>query len=362
MSILNKYLLKNIISGYLFILLIFIGLYFIVDLFSNLSDILKTKPPVSVLVIYYVSMTPLIFLRVSPFSLLVSVLYTFGELNRGNEIISMRSCGISVFKISLPVLFLSLFVSIFSLYIQENTLAISQKKVEDIKIKYIEKQTNLGVEEKNLAFSSENMIFFAQRFRPMEGSLQGVTIFQENSEGNIIKKTISQDIHFEHGKWIADDLLEYLLDENGNIVNRPSLQQKQEIPLTETPKELALKKSLFSQFASFKTLKKEIDRLKKISADKILLGITIDYHRKISEPLSHFFIIICVLPFALEIKKRKAVLSSLGTGFIFGLIYYTFVSLSMALGKAGTILPVFGAWLAPLFFLTVGITGLLLVK
>ena len=362
MSILNKYLIKNIITGYLFILLIFVGLYFIIDLFSTLSDLLKSKPPITAIANYYLNMIPLIFLRVSPFALLISILYAFGELNKNNEIVSMRASGISIFKIALPVLFLSLFISFFSLYVQENILVNSQKKVEDIKIKYIKKKTSPDKLERNLAFPSANMIFFVQRFYPGKGVMEDITIFEENKKGQIIKKTICSSLEYEENAWVGSNVMEYHLDESGSIIDKPKHWPKKEIPLTENPKELVFKRSLFSQFTPLKTLKKEKDRLKKIKAYNILSGLTIDYHRKIAEPFTHFFLILCVLPFALEIKKRKVALSSLGTGFIFGFIYYGFVSFSIALGKAGAILPIFSAWLAPIFFITVGITGLILVK
>ena len=110
MRVLDKYIVKHVARGYLFILLTFIGLYFIIDLFSNLSDILKTKPSLDILVQYYLHSLPLIILRVSPPSLLISTLYTFGELNRNNEIISFRASGLSILKIASPVIFFSLIV------------------------------------------------------------------------------------------------------------------------------------------------------------------------------------------------------------------------------------------------------------
>ena len=88
----------------------------------------------------------------------------------------------------------------------------------------------------------------------------------------------------------------------------------------------------------------------------------IRYNQKIADPLSHFFLIIGILPFALEIKKRKVGLTSLGVGFIFGFIYYFISSFSIALGKSGILLAYLSPWMAPLFFLTIGITGLLLIR
>jgi lipopolysaccharide export LptBFGC system permease protein LptF len=109
-------------------------------------------------------------------------------------------------------------------------------------------------------------------------------------------------------------------------------------------------------------MKKEIHQLKKIRAYDKLSHFIIDYHRKFVEPLSHFFIILGVVPLALEVKKRRAAFSSLGLGIICDFAYYSLLFFSIALGKTGMLLPIFSAWLAPLFFITFGITGIFLVR
>lgn len=362
MRILDKYIVKRIAIGYIFVLMVFIGLYFVIDSFSNLSDILKNKPPLEIIAQYYLYSLPLIILRVSPLALLISTLYTFGELNRNNEIITIRASGMSIFKIAVPVILFSLLVSASVFFLQEKTLINSQKKTEDIKIKFINDDNPASAVERNLAFNSGNMIVFASRFIPKEKKLENVIIFEKNKEGKIIKQVMCQSIIYEYKFWIGRDIVEYSFDHRGKITNKPMARRTKKISLVEKPRELMLKKSILLQFSSLNNLRKEIDNLKEIGAGNRLSNLIIDYYQKMAEPFSHFFLIIGILPLALEIKKRKVALSALGVGFIFGFIYYALSSFSIALGKSGLILPIFAAWLAPLFFLTIGITGLLLIR
>ncbi|UCD15536.1 MAG: LptF/LptG family permease [Candidatus Omnitrophota bacterium] len=362
MRILDRLLFKTIFRSYIFILAVFIGLYFIIDIFTNLSDFFQTKPPLKVLTEYYLLMLPLIFLRVSPLAILISVLYSFGEFNKNNEILSMRSSGISRLRISTPIIIFTVFLSFFSLFLQEKILANSQKRVEEIKMKFIQKSFSLVKEETNIAFTSGNMIFFVGKFLPKKGILQNAIIFKEDANRNIEKKISCKELTYENGKWQGRDISEYRLDSKGNILGIPRHYATKEIPIEEKPQEIILKKSIFAQFASLKSLRREMKRLKKIKAKNLLSNLTIDYHKKLADPFSHFFLIIGILPLALEIKKRKVALSSLGVGFIFGFVYYAFSSFSIALGKAGIILPIFSAWLAPLFFLSVGLSGLSLIR
>jgi lipopolysaccharide export system permease protein len=362
MRILDKYILKHIIAGYCFILSVFVGFYLFIDISSNLSDFLKTKPPLYILLSYYLNMLPLIFFTVSPYALLISILFTLGELNKNNEILSMRASGISVLRLSLPIIFFTLIISFSSLLLQEKVMIKSQKRIEDIKLQFVKKDFSRAREEKNFAFLSEDMIFFVGKFSPKNNTLQNAIIFKEDENNIIVKKLVCRKIVYKDNQWIGKDVMEYKLDSKGNIIGFPLSWEKKNIELKEKPEKLIIKKNAMFYSSSLKSLRKEMARLKKIKAYGLLSNLTIDYHRKLTTPFSHLFLVIGILPFALEIKKRKVALSSLGIGLLFGFVYYCFGSFGIALGKAGILLPIFSAWLAPLFFLTIGITGLALIK
>ncbi|MFH1771853.1 MAG: LptF/LptG family permease [Candidatus Omnitrophota bacterium] len=364
MRIVDKYIIKRVLSGYLFILFVFIGLYLIIDVFSSLSDMLETKPPIGVLGGYYLSMLPLIFLRVSPLSLLISTLYTIGELNRNNEIISMRAVGMSISRVAFPIIFTALAISFISFYIQEQILMRSQKKVEDIKMRYIKKDFSGAQIEKNFAFLSGDMIVVVREYSLKDKAMDNVIIFKRGTEGNFEKKIICKSIVYRNDQWVALNAIEYFLDDKGSIIGPKTIHHKEKtVPLTENPRELIYKKSIYAQFTSLKNLRQEIKRLKKVKAFNVMRNLKIDFYQKIAEPFTHLFLIIGVLPFALEIKKRKVALSALGVGLMFGFTYYLAINpFSIALGKSGVLLPALSAWAAPLFFLTVGISGMFLVK
>ena len=361
MRILDKYINKQIAGSFFFILSLFIGLYLIIDIFSTLSDILKAKPPAIILLQYYGNSLPLIILRVSPFALLIGTLYTFSELNKHNEIICLRSSGLSVIRIAFPVIFFAFLVSTSLLFLQEKVLINSQKTVEDIKSEFIKKKP-VSQEINKFAFTSGNNIIFVEKYTPSDMTMRDVVIFQENKKGDIIKKTLAKEVVYEYGSWKGKNITQYELDPDGTITNFPKNSDEANINLSEKPRDLLLKKSTLARFESLFNLRKRINNLKKAQAGKQLTNLIVDYHQKITDSFTAFFLIIGILPIAFEVKKRKAGLSSLGIGFVFSLIYYAVYSFGIAMGKTGIILPFFSAWLAPFFFLTVGVTGLSLTK
>jgi len=358
MSILNNYIVSRILKSYLSILITLLSLYVISDMIFNFGDYLKHAMPFTSIALMYLYSLPQIFLLLSPFCLLISVVYCFADLNKNNEILGIRTLGFSMFRLSLPALICALLLSVAAFTVQEKMFYSSQKKVSQIKTEFITDKEPLSAKVmNNVAFRHGNLVLFISRFIPREQTLSDVIIFKIDQEGNITEKLFSKSIIYIQGTWIALDLTAYTLDEEGKFVDRPYFFTDKEIKLDITPRDLAVHRTVYSGFPTAKDLIKEIQRMKKARVSQVMTSLIVDLHRHAAEPLAHFFLVIGVLPFALEIKKRKAGVTSLATGFIFGFIYFFIFNTSIALGKAETIIPWLSAWVAPLFFLVIGVSA-----
>lgn len=359
MRILDRYILKKVILSYLFILFLFIGLHILIDLFSTLSSILENQPPFTIVIQYYLSYLPLIILRVSPMALLLSVLYNYSNLNKNNELISIRASGVSTTRTALPSIFFAIFLSCFVFFLQEKMLLESQSEMEKIKNQYIEKETE-EAEIKNLAFISDRSIFFVELFLPQKEKMKNVIIFNQDKKGNLKEKTHIRLAKYQNGQWLGYDSISHnLIDPKKRA---PVFSTEKNIPLSKNPRELAFEKSMFVEFAPLAQLRQQINNLQKFSTGSLLVNLRVEFYRKIAFPFAHVFLVIGSLPLALEIKKKKASFAAIGIGLIFSLLYSLMDSVSVALGKTEIILPFFSAWLAPLFFLSIGITGLILMR
>ncbi len=361
MRILDRYVAKKIILSYLFVVLSFIGLHIIIDLFTELPDFLRAKTPGYIILRYYTYSLPLMFSRTSIFSLPIAILFSIGEFNRDNEIITMRTSGISIMRLSLPIICFALVLSFFSLFIQEKVLIYSQKKAQNIKVEFVKNKHGKNI-VRNFAFRDRNQLFFVSEFIPQSNILRNVVILKEGSSGEIKEKIVCQSITYKDNKWEANGLISYHLDKERRIINQPVVENKRIINIGEKPQSLEFKKNSFGEYLSLKQIRKEIKTVGRSASSTFLNNLIIDYNKKMAEPFGHLFLTIGVLPFALEIKKRKVGISALAGGFIFGFLYYFVFSVSIALGKAGVLIPCLSSWIGPSFFLVMGISGLILIK
>lgn len=134
MRILDRYILKSAILIFLTCLLTFLFLYIIIDVFSHLEEILREKIALGILKQYYLSYLPIIFVQVAPIACLLATIYTFGKLNRDNEIIAMRSSGLSIWQITKTIIIFGAIVSVFVFWANERLVPASLSLNEKIKV------------------------------------------------------------------------------------------------------------------------------------------------------------------------------------------------------------------------------------
>ncbi|MDD5237146.1 MAG: LptF/LptG family permease, partial [Candidatus Omnitrophica bacterium] len=76
MRILDRYILKSMWNTFIGCVLLFLFLYVIIDLFSNLDDLLKQRVAIELLAKYYLAFLPIIFVQTSPIACLLATVYS----------------------------------------------------------------------------------------------------------------------------------------------------------------------------------------------------------------------------------------------------------------------------------------------
>jgi len=105
---LDRYVTSHFASSYSVALLLVVGLFWILDMASNLDEFLEPWEDGEtvgsmVLVRYYVLNLPFLFLQVAPFVTLVAGMFTVNRLLKKNEIVAALGAGISAHRLLLPV-------------------------------------------------------------------------------------------------------------------------------------------------------------------------------------------------------------------------------------------------------------------
>ena len=354
MRILDRYIFKSILGTFLGCLAVFFLLYVIIDVFSQLEEILKQRIDLRILLYYYLSFLPIIFVRVVPVACLLSTLYAFGILNRNNEIIAMRAAGLSVLQITKTVIVLGLLVSIFVFWLGDRIAPHALMNTEKIKSQLLaeekkSKEKIASVINNVYVLGLRNRLFSIDRFYPNTQTMEGIIILEQDQNHNVIKKTDAERGVYKNGLWVFYKSLTRNYVDNKEIQD-PEYREEEIMAIPETPEEL-LNQRQSPDFMDIKELDEYIWKLTKSGAVSVVQNFKVDYYARFFSPFTNIIIVLLGIPFALKMKKQATGLASVGLSIIVAFLYFVFSAVSIALGKNGMLTPILAASLSHVIML-----------
>jgi len=113
MSILDRYVAKNFLTGYVIAFCVLIGLRIIIDLFVNLDEFTEhadigTVTILKNIFIFYALNITLYFRDFAGMITVVAAAFSFGKMVRTNELVAMMASGVSLKRVIGPVILLAL--------------------------------------------------------------------------------------------------------------------------------------------------------------------------------------------------------------------------------------------------------------
>ncbi|WP_025209610.1 LptF/LptG family permease [Hippea sp. KM1] len=119
MKKIHRYISVFFLKTFFISIAFFVLLFVLSDFFSNLSDIVGNDVPFRYIINYYLYYSPFVVYFSMPFIFALSSLVSLGYLSSKNEIIVMRSSGLSILRIAKPVLLFSLIVAVVMFFGKE---------------------------------------------------------------------------------------------------------------------------------------------------------------------------------------------------------------------------------------------------
>ncbi len=343
MKKLHRYVTKNFILTFFVVLLFTVFLFALSDFFSRLGTILKSSVSLKYIIEYYAFYTPFVIYFSLPFIYALSSVISLGYLSFRNEIIVMRSSGLSIFRISMPILVLSVFVAVIMFFGKEDFVNYGLDKAAFIKSHYFEK------EELNSTWLNVGNVFLkAKNIDEKKKELFGVTAFYiDNNFSNIKRVLVCSKAVFENKKLIFYN--GYWKDfpfKDKHLFSKLSMFNKR--PFVSLVSESKLKEPY---------LKDVIKMLKKGKDKNYYLSIALF---RFLYPLSCSILSLLSLVFILRITPRKS--GFIGNVFLSAVVFLVYIAsfqIIVSMSKYSMINPFLSIPIFMLFWIAVSLYNLL---
>src|SRR6266853_4928374 len=105
LGLFDRHMIYGYAKAYIVCLLSLVGLFIVLDLFTNLDDFAAQRGSMlQHIAIYYANTTPRIFDRLCEAIVLLAATFTVAMTQRNNELLPLLSAGVSTRRVVVPVL------------------------------------------------------------------------------------------------------------------------------------------------------------------------------------------------------------------------------------------------------------------
>ncbi len=350
MGILSRYLCKEFIKLFVVCQTLFVLLYVVIDFLQKIDNFLEAHTSQGIMLLFFVYKIPLIIVQMTPAAALISVTIMFSFMKRYNEIIALKSSGISVFRMSLPILMTAMGLSILVFIFSESVVPYASTKSNDLWDTKVKKHGQKRFYNRsNIWFKGEAGIYWIKHY---DGNrmvmLDAVFYFMDHSF-QLCQRIDAGKVWWTGKEWKAGQGIALQRGQNGDYRFKRFSEMIIQIP--ETP-DAFLRTEKEPEEMSYWELKRYSEKTGMQGYDKT--RYIVDLNAKPAFSMLSFIMVLVGIPIALKVNKGGAPLAvSIGIGISF--VYILIHGVSQSLGYSGTLPPVFSAWLASALFFLLGI-------
>ena len=360
-SIVNRYILKEMLAPFSINVIVFTFLFLMTELIKITNWIVNYNLSIfSVFTLIFFTM-PWFLMFIIPMSVMLAVVLTFLRLSADNEIVALKSCGLSVYGLLPPVLIFSVCGVLVTLFMTLYGVPKSKAMLEDMVLEMAASNVDIGLKERTFNDAFKNVMLYVNRIDLNQKKLIDLFI-EDKRQQNIISTVVAPEgrLFSEPGKYIF-----HLVLSNGTIHQTNLKEHSANSIRFDTYKlSLDLKKEMEKAEQREKGREEmsiaELQQVVRESTkkDKDYYKAQIVIHRRFSIPVACLSLGLLAFPLGIQSKSGKRS-SGLILCLFFFLFYYVLLTAGYTLGKKGIYPPAIGMWLPNLTMACIGMYFLL---
>lgn len=352
MTILDRYILRQIIEMFIMGVFVFTSIIFASDTFITLiKQISLYGIPFKVALMIIILNLPAVFVMTIPMGVLLATVMTLNKLSLASEITVMRSCGIGLNRIAKPIFIFALIMSLASFFINETVVPTTTKQSKDLAL-WALGQKNIPEGKQNFIFKElqENgtlkRLFYVGHCE--NKVLHNITVL-DLSKPDTIQVLQAKDGSTSPAGWEFNRGAIYTVAHEGKILNTTFFESSVAQFGIDLSKELSQNIAKEHNFVSL--LHYIMQNSNKIANQKNIYLVQL--YDKIALPITTVVLVLIGVPLAITPPRVRY-----NRGFLFSILiifaYYLIRALSISFGEAGSLPPFYAAWMANIILSIIG--------
>ncbi|MEI6064886.1 MAG: LptF/LptG family permease [Pseudanabaena sp. ELA748] len=364
LSIMDRYLFMQMLSPFLFGVGAFSSVILAIgSLFELIRLITDQGLSVIIALQVFAYQIPGLMVYSFPMSMLLSTLLAYSRMSGDGETTALRSCGVGVYRLVLPALVLSLFVTALTYVFNEAIVPAANWQSRST--------LRAALNEENLQFKSRDIFYQQYGVLPEENGVkkQGLirSFYARSFDGKEMRGLtvldfsqgqLQQILSAESATWLPEQNVwrfskgtTYLIGSDGNY--RSILRfDDQNLQLPRAPLDIAQEPRAAEEM-NIADIRRNIDILRQAGNTKEIRKLEVRLEQKYALPF--ICVVFAVVGASLGMRPQRtgaAIGFGLSVLIIFG--YYLLLFICGALGQVELISPIAAAWTPNLIGITAG--------
>jgi len=346
-SITNRYIFKEMFIPFSINIFVFSFLFLMTEMIEIANWIVNYKLSIWYVVLFIFYTMPWFLMFIIPMSVMLAVLLTFLRLSSDNEIVAMKSCGLSIYGLLPPVLIFALIGFLFTGFITLYGVPRAKASLEEMALKVAASNADIGLKERTFNDTFKGVMLYINKIDLKNKKLIDVFI-EDKRQPDAVSTVIAPE-----GRLISESekSIYHLILSKGSI-HQTNLKERSANSIQfdtytlslDFKKEMrqAIRKKKHREEMSIAELRQFIND--SASKDDNYYKAKIVLHRRFSIPVACLALSLLAFPLGIQSKSATRSFGLIACLFFF-FLYYLLLTAGYSLGESGVYPPAIGMWL-----------------
>jgi LPS export ABC transporter permease LptG/LPS export ABC transporter permease LptF len=340
----DGYVLNSFLFYFAVLLAALVMMTEVFTFFELLSDMVKNNISMFTMLDYLFNLAPQLIYESTPMAVLVSTLICFGVLTKHNEITAFKAGGISVYRLTVPVLVAAFSISGLIFAFDYYYIPEANRRQEALRavIKNRPIQTYLRPDRQWVA-GDGSRIYNYKYFDPVQSIMYKPNVYELDPKTfHVVHQISAERARWEPSlhTWVFQNGLSHKVGNDRDDYQYFYGKSASFSELNEPPSWFVKEEKQYKEM-NFNELSNYIHEVKASGLDTIRLQV--EYHRKFAVPLFALIMALLSIPFAF-VAGNKGAMTGVGISFGIAIAYWVLNNIFIQVGDMNQLPAAMAAW------------------
>ncbi len=355
MRIMSRYVVVQFATPFAVSTLAFTVVFVVIDLVDRLSAFIDREVGLGIILSYYLCYLPYIVVLVLPMAVLLAGLFCMGGLIQRGELLAMKSAGISLYQVVIPLQILALAISISAAALADQVVPRANRARTQIEQP---RRSAIGPQSIRVQIALRDTGRRVLSMREYDGqAMKGRQVVLDKHEGGALTERVrAEEAIWTASEWHFVNGDRRVFSDGKEFYRAFRVWAAKDVTLT--PEDL-VRDVVPEDQMTYSELRDFIHRKSRNGSQTLRESVAL--HMRLAFPFANFVIALFGLPLASRMRRTGRPIQ-IGMCLLICFAFYGCIQLGRAMGWNDVLSPAWGAWGANAIFGAVGIITLLTTR